>query len=407
MNYLDDILAERINSKDGNISETFKFEKIKRKKREVKNKYPNINIIDMGVGEPDDRADDEVIEVLNKEAKKMKNRTYADNGIIDFKIEAINYLKKIYGVHGLDYNKNIIHGIGSKSILAMLPLCLINPGDVSIVTTPGYPIIATHTYYLGGEVFELPLDERNNYLPNLDLVPKDILKRAKILYLNYPNNPTGAVANKEFFKKAVDFAKINNILVIHDAAYAAITYDENKPLSFLSIDGAIDVGVEVHSLSKAFNMTGWRLAFIAGNEKIINAFGNVKDNMDSGQFKAIQKAGIKALRKTEITQNACKRYSRRLDLLVDALNEVGFTARKPKGSFYCYVKSPIGANKILFKNAEEAADYIIENAMISTVPWDEVGHYLRFSVTFESGNQKEEDVISEMKRRLLSLNLKF
>ena len=186
-----------------------------------------------------------------------------------------------------------------------------------------------------------------------------------------------------------------------------MTFDGYEPLSFLSVEGAIDVGVEIHSLSKAFNMTGWRLAFIAGNEKVVKAYGAVKDNTDSGQFRAIQKAGIYAMEHTDITRKTCDKYSRRFDLLVKALEEVGFTAKKPKGTFYCYVKSPIGAGNIRFKNAEEAAEFLIINAAISTVPWDEVGAYLRFSVTFEVLEETEEDIINELRDRLKALNLVF
>lgn len=193
------------------------------------------------------------------------------------------------------------------------------------------------------------------------------------------------------------------------AAYAAITFDGTKPLSFLSTEGAMEVGVEIHSLSKAFNMTGWRLAFAAGNAKAIKAYGTVKDNTDSGQFRAIQRAGIHALRHTRVTQENCGRYSRRLDLLVKALQDCGFDAKKPKGSFYCYVAAPKGTEKgDRFASAEGAAQYLIENALISAVPWDDAGAYLRFSVTFEARNEEEEvRVMEELKRRLSNLKLVF
>ena len=235
------------------------------------------------------------------------------------------------------------------------------------------------------------------------------LKRAKLLYINYPNNPTGAVADSKFFEKVVKFAKNNNIVVINDAAYGALTYDGYKPLSFLSVDGAMDVGIEVHSLSKAFNMTGWRIGFICGNSKAVSAYATVKDNTDSGQFRAIQKAGIKALNNIEITRRTVDKYSRRFDLLVNALNETGFDAKKPKGSFYCYVKAPSGTEDgKVFKTASEFSEYLIREAQISTVPWDDAGHYLRFSVTFEADTEQEEkEVIDEMKRRIKKLKLKF
>jgi LL-diaminopimelate aminotransferase len=255
----------------------------------------------------------------------------------------------------------------------------------------------------------LPLLESNSFLPDLDSIPPGVLEKAKMLYLNYPNNPTGAVATHEFFRKVVDFARKNNIIVVHDAPYAALTYDGYKPLSFLSVEGAMEVGVEVHSMSKAFNMTGWRLGFICGNSKAVKAFATVKDNTDSGQFRAIQKASVKALANTDITERTVAKYSRRFDLLVAALNEAGFNATKPKGSFYCYVKAPSGTeNGKVFNTASEFSEFLITESLISTVPWDDAGKYVRFSVTFEAESPAmEAEVINEMKRRLKALKLVF
>ncbi|MDD6795614.1 MAG: LL-diaminopimelate aminotransferase [Clostridiaceae bacterium] len=408
MSYIDNLIAERLGGINfGKDTKIYKFEKIKRAKRAAKKMHPEVELIDMGVGEPDWAADANVVKTLSEEAGKPENRWYADNGIEEFQQAACKYLEDVYGVKGLDPLKNIIHGIGSKPILAMLPSCLINPGDYVLMTVPGYGVLGTHTEYLGGKVYNLELKEEKGYLPDFSDIPTEILKKAKMLYINYPNNPTGQVATKEFFEEVVAFAKKNNILVVHDAAYASLTYDGYKPLSFLSVDGAIDVGVEIHSLSKAFNMTGWRIAFIAGNEKVVKAYGVVKDNSDSGQFRAIQKAGIYALNHPEITEKTIKKYSRRFDLLVKALREVGFDAKKPKGTFYCYVKAPIGAEGVTFENAEDAAEYLIKNALISTVPWDNVGSYLRFSVTFEASEEEEVKVIQELENRLKSLNLVF
>jgi len=318
-------------------------------------------------------------------------------------------LKTVYRVNDIDPVANILHGIGSKPIFAMLPAAFINPGDITLATVPGYPIISTWTRYFGGEVYNLPLKEENSFFPNFTEIPHDILKRAKLLYINYPNNPTGQTATVDFYSQVVEFAARNNIIVVSDAAYAALTYDGEKPFSFLSVEGAIDVGVEVHSLSKAFNMTGWRLAFIVGNSKVIAAYGAVKDNTDSGQFRAIQKAGIYALDHPEITERICEKYSRRFDMLSKALPELGFDAKKPKGSFYCYVKCPKGtADGVKFINAADAAKFFIEKALISVVPWDDAGSYLRISVTFEAASQAEEEmIIGEMKRRMKAINLVF
>jgi len=408
--FFDDKISERLGGVNfGKSTVIYKFEIIKRAKAAARKAHPGTELIDMGVGEPDWPADKIVVDALSGEAGKPENRWYADNGIPEFQQAAAEYLQEVYGISGIDPAQHIVHGIGSKPVLAMMPLCFINPGDILLTTVPGYPVTATYTKYLGGDVCNLPLYESNAFLPDLDSIPGQILKKAKLLYINYPNNPTGAVATKDFFMKVVKFALKNNIIVIHDAAYSALTYDGYKPLSFLSADGAMDVGIEIHSLSKAFNMTGWRIGFVCGNPKAVKAYATVKDNTDSGQFRAIQKAGIHALKNTEITDRTVKKYSRRFDLLVGALNELGFDAKKPKGSFYCYVKAPASAgNGKIFKTASEFSEYLIHESLISTVPWDDAGKYIRFSVTFEANSEKEEfEVIEEMKRRMKLLNLKF
>jgi len=408
--FFDDKISERLGGSNfGKSTVIYKFELIKRAKAAARKAHPELSLIDMGVGEPDWPADDIVVRTLAEEAGKPENRWYSDNGIPEFQEAAAGYLEKVYGVKGLVPSENIIHGIGSKPVLAMLPICFINPGDLLLTTVPGYPVTATYTRYLGGEVYNLPLLESNDFLPDLDSVPSDILKKAKLLYINYPNNPTGAVATGEFFRHVVDFAVKNNVIVIHDAAYGALTYDEYKPLSLMSTEGAMDVAIEVHSLSKAFNMTGWRIGFVCGNSKAVKAYATVKDNTDSGQFRAIQKAGIKAFNNTGITEKTISKYSRRFDLLVDALSETGFRTKKPKGSFYCYVKAPSGTEDgKVFNTASEFSEFLIKESLISTVPWDDAGKYVRFSVTFEAEDiRKEKEVIDEMKRRIKKLKLKF
>lgn len=410
MDFFENLIAERLGGKNfGKSTEIYKFQKIKLAKAEAMKKYPDIPIIDMGVGEPDVPADPVVVQTLAEEAGKPENRWYADNGILEFQEAAAKYMDKVFGVSNLDPETNIVHSIGSKPALGLLPICLVNPGDITLTTSPGYGVTPTYTKYLGGSVHQLPLLKENGFLPDLTTIPADILEKAKVLYINYPNNPTGQVATKEFFQKVVAFAKQNNIAVIHDAAYASVTFDGYKPLSFLSTDGAIDVGIEVHSLSKAFNMTGWRMAFVVGNPKFVNAYATVKDNTDSGQFRAIQKAGIKAFDNLQITEKTCEKYSRRFDLLIDALKELGFDAEKPKGTFFCYVPAPKGTKSgISFNNAGEASTYLITEAQISTVPWDEAGAFLRFSVTFNaSGLEEEKSVIEELKARLSKLELVF
>ncbi|HMB20291.1 MAG TPA: aminotransferase class I/II-fold pyridoxal phosphate-dependent enzyme, partial [Spirochaetota bacterium] len=263
--YIQNLFADRIGGeKFGKENKIYKFEKIKRAKREAIEKNPGMSIIDLGVGEPDDKAYDIVIQALQKEAEKPENRGYSDNGIDEFKVAAAKYLRDVFGVEGIDPMNEVVHSIGSKPALAMLPSAFINPGDVALMTVPGYPVFGTHTAWYGGEIYNIPLLKENNFLPDLGAIPDDILKRAKVLVINYPNNPTGATATESFYRDVVDFARKNRVIVIQDAAYAALTY-ETKPLSFLSVPGAKEVGIEIHSLSKAFNMTGWRMAFVAGN----------------------------------------------------------------------------------------------------------------------------------------------
>lgn len=410
MSILDSLIAERLGGKMfGNSKGSYKFAKIKRQKSEAIRENPNIKLIDMGVGEPDLPADPQIVQILASEACKAENRFYADNGIPEFQNAAATFMKDFYDVEIADPLKNIIHSIGSKPALALLPLCFINPGDIALVTTPGYPVLGTYVKYLGGVFYPLPLTKENDFYPDFEAIPSDILRRAKMLYINYPNNPTGQIATKAFYEKVIRFAKENKIVVVADAAYSALTFSPHNPLSFLSLPEAFDVGVEVHSMSKSFNMTGWRLAFLAGNEKIIEAFATVKDNTDSGQFRAIQKAGVYALNHLSLLQTNTERYSRRMNLLADKLGSIGFNVTKPKATFYCYVPIFKGAKDgSVFKTAEECSEYLIRKALISTVPWDDAGAYLRFSVTFEAKDEAEEKlVIDELGNRLSKLGLTF
>ena len=408
--YIQNLIAERIGgNRFGKETVLYKFEKIKRAKREAMAKHPGQPLIDMGVGEPDWMADPKVVRQLHIEARKWENRDYADNGVQAFKDAAADYMSRVYGVRDLNPQSEVMHAIGSKPALAMLAQAFINPGDVTLMTVPGYPITGTMTNWLGGEVYPLPLLEANRYLPNLSAIPADICRRAKLLYINYPNNPTGAAANREFFEHVVAFAKAHNIIVIQDCAYGALTFDGEKPLSFLSVPGAKDVGVDVHSLSKAFNMTGWRLGFVAGNELIVKAFGAVKDNNDSGQFKAIQMAGVFALEHPEITAKTARKYSRRHDLLVKTLGALGFQGVKPRASFYLYVRIPSGVKGgAHFETAEDFSQWLIREKLISTVPWDDVGHYVRFSVTFIAKNAAEvKRIMHEIRSRLGDVELEW
>lgn len=411
--YIQSLFAERIGGRQyGKSTAIYKFEKIKRAKRAALAAHPGAEIIDMGVGEPDAMAFPEVIEELHREASKPENRGYADNGDSVLKAAAARYLDRVCGVKGIDPETEVLHSIGSKAALSILPAVLINPGDGVLMTTPGYPVFGTHARYYGGVVHNLPLIEENRFLPDLDSIPADVLRKAKVLVLNYPNNPTGASATAEFFTRVVEFAQKNSIVVIHDAAYAALVF-QGKPLSFLSIPGAKEVGLELHSTSKSFNMTGWRCGFVAGNALLVKAYGDVKDNTDSGQFLAIQHAAAYCFDHPEITECIAAKYSRRMDALVQLLRKAGFDAKKPHGSFFLYVRAPRGAmskngSKIEFKSAEEVSQWLIMEKLISTVPWDDAGAYLRFSVTFVAKDQADEQrVLDEVARRLGDTRFEF
>ena len=411
--YIQNLIADRIGGcQYGKSTAIYKFEKIKRAKRAALAANPNAEIIDMGVGEPDEMAFPEVVDRLAQEARKPENRGYADNGDAVLKEAAARYLEKVCGVHGINPETEVLHSIGSKAALSILPAALINPGDVVLMTTPGYPVFGTHSKYYGGAVHNLPLIQAHAFLPDLDAIPAEILRKAKALVLNYPNNPTGASATPEFFAKVVAFAQKNNIVVIHDAAYAALVFD-GRPLSFLATPGAKEVGIELHSTSKSFNMTGWRCGFVAGNELLVKAYGDVKDNTDSGQFLAIQHAAAYCLDHPQITEQIAAKYSRRMDALVQVLRAAGFDAKKPRGSFFLYVKAPGAALKkaggrIVFKSAEEVSQWLITEQRISTVPWDDAGAYLRFSVTFIARDQADEKrVLDEIARRLSDVRFEF
>jgi LL-diaminopimelate aminotransferase len=411
--YIQNLFAERIGgSQYGKSQAIYKFEKIKRAKRAAMTAHPGAEIIDLGIGEPDEMAFPEVVEKLCAEARRPENRGYADNGDVVLKEAAARYLDRVCGVKGINPETEVMHSIGSKAALSILPAVLINPGDYVLMTVPGYPVFGTHAKYLGGRVHNLPLTEGNQFLPDLDSVPADVLKQAKVLVLNYPNNPTGASATPAFFAQVVEFVRKQQLVVIHDAAYAALVF-EGRPLSFLATPGAKEVGLELHSASKSLNMTGWRCGFVVGNELLVRAYGDVKDNTDSGQFLAIQHAAAHGFDHPEITQAIAAKYARRMSTLVAVLVGAGFQARKPKGSFFLYVRAPKAAAKkdggrIAFRNAEEVSEWLIAEKLISTVPWDDAGAYLRLSVTFAAQTLADETrIMGEVASRLGDVRFEF
>lgn len=401
------LFADRIGGAQyGKGTEIYKFEKIKRAKRKALAERPNVQLLDFGIGENDDMAPETIRAELSRQANKIENRGYADNGIAAYKEAAAAFMKRQFGVT-IDPVSEVCHGIGTKPIYAMLPACFINPGDVTLMTVPGYPVAGTWTKYLGGEVHRLPLERKNGFFPDLDGIPADIKRRAKLLVINYPNSPTGAVATVDFYKRVIEFARTNEIIVVQDAAHILLTY-RGEPLSFLQVEGAKDVGIEVHSMSKGFDMIGWRLGFVCGHPKIVQAYADVKDNGDSGQFMAIQHAAAAALADPSIPLRIRTKYQRRLEKLVAALKSVGFDCSMPGGTYFLYAAAPKAAGEKTFANAEAASQFLIHEQSVCCVPWDDAGAFLRFSVTYSAKNEAEEDAImQETVSRMKGLNLRF
>jgi LL-diaminopimelate aminotransferase len=406
--YFQTQFAERIGGANyGKGTEIYKFEKIKRAKRKALADHPERALVDFGIGENDEMAPPQVRARMAEEINRPQNRGYADNGIQEYKDAVARLMQRRFGV-ALDPVKEINHCIGSKTALAMLPAAFINPGDVTLMTVPGYPVAGTHTRYYGGEVHKLPLLAKHDFLPDLKSIPADVLKRTKLLVLNYPNSPTGKLATKEFYTEVVDFAREHRIVVVQDAAHIMLSYAA-EPLSFLSIPGAKEVGVEVHSMSKGYHMIGWRIGWVCGHERIVQALADVKDNSDSGQFMAIQRAGAAALDDDSITAEVRTKYERRLKKLVDVLTRCGFDCRMPGGTYFLYTASPKGiAGGPRFENAEAASQYLITEHSICTVPWDDAGAFLRFSVTYEAPDDAAENALmAETERRLKQIRPEF
>lgn len=406
--YFQELFADRIGGAGyGKGTEIYKFEKIKRAKRKALADHPERALLDFGIGENDSMAAASVREVMAREINRPENRGYADNGILEFKEAAARFMKRRFGVT-LDPTTQVNHCIGSKPAYAMLPACFINPGDITLMTVPGYPVAGTHTRYYGGEVYRLPLVEENGFLPDLESIPDEIYQRTKLLVLNYPNSPTGRTAPPEFFERVVALAKAKRFVVVQDAAHALLTFD-GPPRSFLQTPGAMDVGVEVHSMSKGYDMIGWRMGWVCGHPRIVAAFADVKDNSDSGQFMATQKAAAAALDDDSIPEAINAKYRRRMSKLVDTLRQCGFRCQMPGGSYFLYTRAPIGTvGGETFAKAEDATRFLIEQHGIVTVPWDDAGAYLRFSVTYVADDERAEDeLMAQTRQRLDSVGLRF
>ena len=339
------------------------------------------DIIDLGIGDPDEPTPKEIIESLYKAVQSSKNHHYPlDQGSSVFRERIAKWYKERFRVN-LDPEKEILPLIGSKEGISHLPLAFINQGDVSLVPDPCYPPYKGGTILAGGVPYIMPLLEENNFLPDLTKIKPQTLKKAKIIYINYPNNPTSSICEKGFFEEIAIFAKKYNLIVASDAAYSEVAFDGYKPASFLKVEGGKETGVEFHSLSKTCNMTGWRIGFACGNEKIISGIAKVKSNIDSGVFNAIQMAGITALDIADKhLEKMNKVYQERRDALVDGLNKLGWVIKKPKATFYVWARLPKN-----HKSSIEFAKLVLDKTDIIITPgvgFGESGEgYVRFALT--------------------------
>ena len=315
------------------------FAEIDRKKKEVASK--GVDIIDLGVGDPDLPTPPRIIEAMMRAVKEPANHRYPPYaGTRDFKAAIAEWYRDRFSVK-LDPETEVIALIGAKEGIAHIPLAFINNGDMALVPTPAYPVYNIGTLFAGGRPYFLPLLKENGFLPDLSSIPEKIALKAKMIWLNYPNNPTAAVADKAFFESVVEFAHRYDILLCHDLTYSEIAFDGYRPMSLLEIEGAKDIAIEFHSLSKSYNMTGWRIGFAVGNNEAIRGLGSVKSNVDSGVFQAIQVAGIEALKgNQESIIELMKIYAGRRDIMVSSLIDSGFAVNPPKATFYLWVPVP-------------------------------------------------------------------
>lgn len=372
------------------------FAKIDQMKTEIKKK--GVDIIDLGVGDPDLPTPPHIIKALQAAALDPKNHRYPSyTGMLEFRDAVAQWYQGRFQVN-LDPKTEVISLIGSKEGIAHIPLAYINPQDTVLVPEPGYPVYNTATLFAGGNPYFMPLLKENNFLPDFSAIPQEVLTRAKLMYLNYPNNPTAAVADRSFFEQAVKLAQQNQIILCHDAAYTEIFFDGYKPISIMEIPGAKEVAIEFHSLSKTYNMTGWRAAFAVGNPDIIAALGQVKTNIDSGLAQFIQQAGITAMLGDQSLLNDIRNtYQERRDLLVAGLKEVGFEVAVPKATFYLWIKVPEGFT------SSDCTAHLLTNAGIVTTPGNGFGSsgegFIRMALTI--GKER----IAEVVERLKKLNL--
>jgi len=364
----------------------------KKKEKAIKE---GVDIINLGIGDPDKPTPDHIIKKLNESVADPKTHDYPPYaGTSDFRHAVSSWYKNRFGVN-LDADKEIMALIGSKEGIAHIFLAFIDPGDFSLIPDPAYPVYKTGTLFADGSPYIMPLLEKNGFLPDLENIDKEIAQRAKIMFINYPNNPTGAVADKYFFEKVVKFAKKYDILICHDFAYSEMTYDGYKANSFLEVDGAKDVGIEFHSLSKTYNMTGWRLGFAVGNAEAISALSIIKTNIDSGVFKAIQRAGVEALSGPQDNiQKMNEIYTGRRNIVINGLNKLGWNLQPIKATFYIWVHT---LNKM---NSMDFANLLLEKTGIIVTPgigYGEYGEgYVRIALTVEE--KRLEEAIDRIKK---------
>jgi len=372
------------------------FKEIDRKKAEVKAR--GVDIIELGVGDPDLPTPEHIIGEMKRAVDDPLNHQYPSySGMNDFKEAVANWYGERFSVD-LDPDSEVVSLIGSKEGIAHLPLAFINPGDVSLVPSPAYPVYHIATLFAGGESYFMPLLSENKFLPDLNAIPGDVADRAKLMFINYPNNPTSAVADLDFFRRVVSFAEKHGILVCHDAAYTEMAFDGYKPPSFLEVEGAKEVGMEFHSLSKTYNMTGWRIGFAVGNSEGVAGLGAIKSNIDSGVFQAVQRAGIEAISGDQACVAEMNRiYSGRRDLMVQGLRETGFELDPPKATFYLWIRVPHGYTSATL------ATRLLEEAGLVVTPGNGFGDpgegYFRIALT---QNRKR---LGEAIERLKSLKL--
>jgi len=385
----------------------YEFNRIKRlppyvfaivNKLKMEARHKGEDIIDLGMGNPDLPAPEHIIEKLCEAARKPHNHRYsASKGITQLRVAITEWYKRRFDVD-FDPEKEAVISIGSKEGLGHIALCFIDPGDVALVPDPGYPVYAVGTMFAGGEAYYLPLREENGFLPDLEAVPGEVLRRARVLWLNYPNNPTGAVADIEFFQRAVAFAREHGLAVLHDGPYSEVAFDGYRPPSFLEAEGAREVGIEFHSLSKSYNMTGWRIGMAVGNAEIIDALMRVKSNLDSGIPQAIQRMAIAALEgPQECIEEHNRVYQRRRDRLVATLRGLGLRVSPPKASLYVWARVPDGAT------STEFATRLLEEAGVAVTPGVGYGPsgegYVRLSLTIP------DERLEEGVRRLVALRV--